>query len=146
MTERTMTSEGWLRSARAASMAPATSSMSFASDTDTTVPPIGAESLADQLAEGQVGVSLDRDMVGGVQGDQLAEVEVAGQGRRLGGHPLHEVAVAAEDVGVVVHDVVAGPVVPSGQHPLGDGQTHGVGDALAAWPGRDLHARGEPPL
>ena len=56
---------------------------------------------------------------------------MAGQRRRLVADPFHEVAVAADDEGVVVDEVRAetGP-----QHPLGEPEPDPVGEALPERP------------
>ena len=63
---------------------------------------------------------------------------MAGQRRRLVADAFHEVAVAADDEGVVVDQVRAesGP-----QHPLGHPEPDPVGEPLPERPGRDLDAR-----
>ena len=66
------------------------------------------------------------------------EPEVAGQRGRLVADPFFEVAVGAEDEGVVVDQLgsEAGP-----QPPLGQAQPDAVGEALAERAGGDLDAR-----
>jgi hypothetical protein len=82
------------------------------------------------------------DVVLVVEGDQLAEPEVAGQRGRLHRDALHQVAVGAEDVGSVVDDRVVGPVVAGGEVGLGEGEPDGVGEPLAERAGGDLDAGG----
>ena len=69
---------------------------------------------------------------------------MAGQGGGLGPHALHQVAVAAQGVDVVVEEIEAGAVVVGGQPALGDRHADAVADALAQRPGRGFHAAGEP--
>ena len=54
-----------------------------------------------------------------------------GERGRLARHAFHQVAVAGEAPGPVVHDGVARAVEPVRQEPLGDRHAHGVADALA---------------
>jgi hypothetical protein len=53
---------------------------------------------------------------------------------------FHHAAVAEEDVGEVVHDIVARPVELGGQQALGERHADGVGDALAEGAGGGLDA------
>ena len=78
-------------------------------------------------------------MVVVVDVDEPAQPEVAGQRRRLVADALLEVAVAADDEGVVVAQLgpEAGP-----QQPLGHPHAHAVGEALAEGAGRDLDPGG----
>ena len=66
------------------------------------VPAVGVEARHAVLGEGQLGGAVERDEVVVVEHDELAQAEMAGQRGRLGGHALHEVAVAGDGVGVVV--------------------------------------------
>ena len=72
------------------------------------VPAVGLVALGDVLAERDVGVVLDRDLVGVVDDGEVAELLVAGERGRLGGNALHQVAVGGEHPDVVVEDALAG--------------------------------------
>ena len=61
--------------------------------------------------------------------------------RGLARDALHEVAVGADRVRVVVDDLVARPVVARGEHALGERHADRVADALAERAGRRLDAR-----
>ena len=104
------------------------------------VPAVRFVPLADVLREGEVGRSIDGDEVVVVQDDELAKAEMSSEGGGLGGHPLLQAAVAADDVGVMVEDGHVGLVVGGGHVALGDGQADGVGDSLAKGTGADLDA------
>ena len=90
--------------------------------------------------EGDRGGAVDRDAVVVVADGQLAEAEVPGDRGGFLADALHHVAVGADRVGVVVHDLIAGPVEALGQEALGHRHADGVGDALAERPGGDLDA------
>ena len=60
------------------------------------VPAVGLEALADVLAEGDVGVVLDRDLVGVVDDGEVGQLLVPGERAGLGGDALHEVAVGGD--------------------------------------------------
>ena len=62
-----------------------------------------------------------------------------GQGGRFGGHPLHHVTIAADNVGAVIHDGMPRPIENGGQVPFSHGHAHGVGKALPQRPGGGLH-------
>ena len=75
------------------------------------VPVVGLEALVDILGKAQFGGTVERDEVVVVEDDQLAQAEGSGQRGGLVREALHHVAVAAQHVGVMVHDFKAGPVV-----------------------------------
>ena len=66
------------------------------------VPAVCLEAGCDVLAERDVGVVLDRDLVGVVDDGEVAELLVAGERARLVGDALLHVAVGGDDVDVVV--------------------------------------------
>ena len=72
------------------------------------VPAVGLVALGDVLAERDVGVVLDRDLVGVVDDGEVAELLVAGERGGLGRNALHQVAVGGEHPHVVVEDALAG--------------------------------------
>ncbi len=102
------------------------------------VPAIGLEALAGIVVEGELGGSVDGDVVVVVHVDEPAEAEMAGERRGLVADALHEIAVAAEDEGVVVDDLGS---EPGPEHALGDSHADTVGETLTERPGRDLDAR-----
>ena len=105
------------------------------------IPAIPLEALADILAVSQFGVPLDGDVVAVVKTDQLVQAEMPGDGKRLVRDPFHEVAVAAFEIGVMVHDGMPGPVEPLGQHRLRQRHAHRIGAPLAQRAGRGLNPR-----
>jgi hypothetical protein len=106
------------------------------------VPAVGLIAGADVVAEGQRGVALDRDVVVVIEGDQTPKSEVPGDRGGLRGDALLEISVRSDREGVVVDQLVPGPVVARGEHPLGERQADAVGDPLAEWAGCRLDARG----
>ena len=106
------------------------------------VPAIGLVALQHVLGERHRRVAIDGDVVVVVEGDQLAQAQVAGQGGRLTGDALLMAAVTHDHVGVVIDQGVAGLVEVGRQVRLGDRQAHGVGDALAQGASGDLNAGG----
>ncbi len=110
------------------------------------VPPVGLEPASHILAEGEGGGPVDGDVVVVVDHRQLAEAEVAGQGRRLAGDALHQVAVAREHPGPVVDQLVARPVEPLREEPLRHGHPDGITEPLSQRAGRGLDAGRVPAL
>jgi hypothetical protein len=77
-----------------------------------------------------------------VNGNQIAQLQVACGARSFAGNALHGATITEEDVGVVVEEVEAGLVEHGSRVGLGDGQTDGIGEPLAQRTGGDLNARG----
>ena len=66
-----------------------------------------------------------------VDGNQVAELQVAGQGASLTRDTLHQATIAEEAVCVVVDQVEARLVVDGSGVGLGNGKTNSVADTLA---------------
>ena len=64
-------------------------------------------------------LAVDGDAVVVIEGDQLAQAQRAGQRAGFVGDAFHQAAVAQEDIGVVIDDLVAVAVELAGQHLLG---------------------------
>jgi hypothetical protein len=108
------------------------------------VPALSFEAAADVVGvERDRGGSVDCDVVVVVEEDQLAEAELAGDRCGLAGDSLHQVAVGADDVDVVVDDLVPGAVEAVGEEALGDGEADGIGEARAERTGGRFDARGD---
>ena len=106
------------------------------------VPPLRRESRALVLAaERQRRGAVDGDVVVVVEVDELPEPELSRDRRRLVGDALHQVAVRADRIDVVVDDLVVRAVVALGEEPLRDGEADAVGEALAERTGRRLDPR-----
>ena len=81
--------------------------------------------------------AVDRDVVVVPDHDQLVQPEVAGERDRFLGHALHQAAVAAQHVGVVVDEIIA----EGGVHDaLAKREADAVGKALAERTGGRLDA------
>ena len=80
-------------------------------------------------------------MVVVVKINQLAQPQVSGQRRGFGGHSFHQVAVAHDGVGEVIHDGVARAVEIRSEETLRHGHANAVREALAERPGGGLDAR-----
>jgi hypothetical protein len=74
--------------------------------------------------------------------NEVAELEVTGQGASLARHTLHQAPIAKEAVCVVVDQVETGLVESSRGVSLGDGKANGVGDTLAQGAGSNLNTGG----
>ena len=106
------------------------------------LPAVGLEAGGDVLGEGDFGGAFDGDLVGVVEGDQAAELEVAGEGGGFVADALHHVAVAAEYISIVVEPGLGGGVEAGGHHVPGEGHADGVGDALSEGAGGGFDAGG----
>ena len=104
------------------------------------MPAVGVEALGHVVVVGQLGRTVDGDVVVVVDVDEPPQPQMAGERCRLVADPLHQVAVAAEDEGVVVDELgaEAGP-----QPALGDAHAHAVAEPLAQRAGGDLDPVGE---
>ncbi len=102
------------------------------------VPPVGLEPPGGVVAQGELGRTVDRDVVVVVHADEAAEALVAGQRRGLVGQALGQVAVAGDAVRAVVDHVrpEARPQVALRQR-----HAHRVAEALTEGTGRDLDPR-----
>ncbi len=105
------------------------------------VPAVGLESLRRVVGEPRLDVSVDRDAIVVVEHDQLAEAECPRERAGLVRDALHEAAVAAKRIGVVVDDVVARSIECGGKDSLRECHADRIGEALAERPGRRLDAR-----
>jgi len=110
---------------------------------DERVPVVSGEALLDVLGEGDVGAAVDRDVVVVVERDESSETEMSSQRGGLGGHALHQAAVADHRVGPVADGLVLVGVVLGAQGGLGDGEPDGIGEALREGTRRRLDARGQ---
>ena len=100
------------------------------------LPAVAFKTLFRVVCHRQRGVALDGDVVGVVDQNQIVELHRPGPGAHLVADALLEVAVAAEDPGLV-----------AGLHLLGgkrEPRRHG--DALAERTGGDFHPRHQPAL
>ena len=116
-------------------------SRSLASPTLQHVPMIAHEAGRDVLAEGEAGVAFDRDMVVVVDPAEVVERQMSGERGRLRADALHQAAVAADRIDVIVEDVELRLVVAAGEPFLGDRHADAGGDALAQRPGGGFDAR-----
>ena len=103
------------------------------------LPSVRVESPETIFGERQVGAACQGHRVVIVQADQLAEAQMARQRRCFAGDAFHQVAIARNDVGRVVDDVVAGAVVARRQLRLSDRHADRIAEALPKRPRRNLH-------
>lgn len=109
---------------------------------DDDVPAVSLVALGNILSEGDIGVTVNGNVVVVVDGNEVAQLEVASQGAGLAGNTLHQAAIAEEAVGVVVNEVEAGLVEDGGGVGLGHGQADGIADTLTQRAGGDLDTGG----
>ncbi len=106
-------------------------------------PAIAFETLAGILAIGQRRAALDGDRIAVVDPAQVAELLVAGDRGGFGGDAFHQVAVAAEDIDIVVEQFGVRLVEVRAQPAAGNGHADGIAAALAERPCGGLNARGD---
>ena len=94
------------------------------------------------FGKGQLRAAFDRDVVVGIEDDELAQPQMTGLRSGLGRDPFLQVAIAGQDVGVVVHDGVTRSIEARCEGDLGDGHADGVGQALPQGTGGGLDAGG----
>ncbi len=109
-------------------------------------PAVGREAGGHVLVEREARRAIEADAVVVPDPDQLLEAEESGDRGGLVRDALHEIAVGADEPRAVVDDLVAGAVVPGGQHRLGEGEPDRVGETLTERTGGDLDARGVAPF
>ena len=103
------------------------------------VPAVRLEPLRDVVAVGELGRSVDRDVVVVVDEHDAAELQVPGERRGFVADALHEVAVAGDAEDAVVAQLGAEALA---QVLLLDREPDRVREALAERTGRDLDALG----
>ena len=106
------------------------------------LPSVALEAERGVVAEGEIGAAVDRDAIVVVEADQFPELEVAGERGCLVRDPLHQIAVAADEIRVMVDDPVALAVERRGEMRLGDRHPDRVADSLPERARRRLHAVG----
>lgn len=106
------------------------------------VPSVCLHTLVDILSEGTVGVTVNGDVVVIVDGNQVAQLQVTGEGSSLAGNTLHVASITHEDICVVVNKLESGLVELSSSVLLGNGKTNSVSKTLAERASGDLNAGG----
>jgi hypothetical protein len=107
------------------------------------LPTVGFEAGVGVLGEAEIGGTVEGDEIVIVKEDELAESEGAGEGSGFMGDAFHQVAVAADAVGMVVDDLEAGLIVDGGEVLFRDGQAYRHREALAEGAGSDFDTVGE---
>ena len=102
------------------------------------VPAVGLEALDLVVGDRERGRPVDRDAVVVEQHDQAAQPQVPGERRGLVADPLHEAAVAGDDIGVMIDRAVAEAGV---EHAFAQRHADRVGQPLAQRAGRGLDTR-----
>ena len=95
------------------------------------LPTVALEAPGDVVATRQVGAAFDGDAVVVEEADELAELQMAGERRRFVRDALHEIAIAGDEPGVVVHQRVLCGVETRCQVRFGQRHADRVGHALS---------------
>ena len=77
------------------------------------MPVIGLKPLRHIVVVAQAGRAVQRDQVVVIEHDQLAQAQCSGQCAGFVADAFHQVAVAQQSIGVMIHHLKAGPVVHS---------------------------------
>ncbi len=93
-------------------------------------PSQGPEACRYVFGEGQIGTSINGDVVPVIEADQIGESLVARKGGRLIGDPLHHVAIPAGDKDPGVEQGHAGTVEGRGKVAKGQGHPYGIRESL----------------
>ena len=104
------------------------------------LPAVPLESLRRIVGEGEIGASVDGDPVVVVEADQLSELEMAGERAGLVRDAFHEVAIATDEVRVVIDDGVPIAIERRLQMRLRHRETDGISYPLPKRTGRRLDA------
>ena len=107
------------------------------------VPAVRVEARDDVFREGDVGVTIDGDVVVVIEDNQLAEAPVTGEGRAFAGHALHVAAVAHDAVRVVIDDFAIRLVESTGEVLLDHRETDGVANTHTERARGDFDAVGD---
>ena len=105
------------------------------------VPAIGLESLGNIFGEGNIGGTVDGNMVVVIQGNQLSQTQVPGQGAGFSRNPFHIATVTQNHIGVVVHQIAVRLIETTGKMGFRHGQADRIGNALPEGTGGDFHTR-----
>src|SRR2546423_2659498 len=93
------------------------------------MPAVRCESRSSIIAESECGVAFDRDVIVVVKTNQPAEPGVTGEGRRFVGHPFHHVAIAGDEIRVMVENLLLA-IEDRGHVRLADRHANRVSDSL----------------
>jgi hypothetical protein len=94
------------------------------------LPAVCIEAFGRVVREPTVDLTVDGDIVVIVKANELTELQRAGKRAGLVGDTFHQAAVAEENPGLVINDIVTRTVEFGGEHLLSHGHTDRVGDAL----------------
>src|SRR6185312_12338632 len=104
------------------------------------VPAVCLEALASIVTEGERGVALDGDVIVVVKPNQLAEFGVTGKGCRFVRHAFHHVAIAGDEIDVVIEDLLL--TIEYRSHVcFTDGHSNRIANALTERAGSRFNAR-----
>ena len=104
------------------------------------VPAIGFKTPRDVFGEIDVGGAGERDVILIVEINQLAQLQMPGERRGFLRDAFHQIAIAAKGVGVMIDDLVPGPVVARREPRFRNRQADAVGETLAQRSGGYFHA------
>src|SRR5262249_61731919 len=104
-------------------------------------PVIAKKAGCDILGEGDARVALDGDVIVVVHPAEVVEAEMAGQRSGFGADALHQAAITADGVNVVIEEIEARAIIAVGQPLASDRHADAGGNALAQRAGGGLDPR-----
>mmetsp|Transcript_59253 Transcript_59253/g.130033 ORF Transcript_59253/g.130033 Transcript_59253/m.130033 type:complete len:222 (-) Transcript_59253:266-931(-) len=110
------------------------------------IPALGCEDLCRVFTEGQVGPSIDGDLVVIVENDEFVQLQMSSQRRGLRTYTFHQAAITSQDKGVIVKKRKAFLVEACSQMCFCNRHAYGVGKALPQRTGSHLHSAGHSEL
>src|SRR5580765_6872353 len=107
------------------------------------IPAVTLESFRHVLAEGEIGLTFNGDLIVVVEPAQVRKLQMSGERGSLRRDTFHQVTVAAEGPDMVTKKVKSGTIEMCSQPFPGDRHADAVADALAERAGRRFDARGQ---
>src|SRR5216684_8736439 len=107
------------------------------------IPAVTPESCGDILAEGEVGLAFNGDLIVVIEPAQVRKLQVSGERGSLRRDTFHQVTVAAESPDVVIKKLKSGAVEMCSEPFPGNRHAHAVADSLAERAGCRFDACGQ---
>jgi hypothetical protein len=104
------------------------------------VPPITQEPSCDVLCKGNPRAPFNGNVIVVIDPAEIVKPKMGGQRCRFGRNALHQTAVSANGINVVIKNLKARPVVTVGEPLLGDAHSDARGNTLPQWTSRGLNA------
>src|SRR6266849_7307955 len=107
------------------------------------IPDVTLESFRHVLAEGEIGLTFNGDLIVVVEPAQVRKLQMSGERGSLRRDTFHQVTVAAESPDVVIKKLKSGAVEMCSEPFPGNRHAHAVADSLAERAGCRFDACGQ---